>query len=255
VWNVSGHYDVTPNLFLRGSAGTAFRLPDAYELYVIDPCCEQGNPNLEAEESINFNGSIGGRFPIAMGTAYAEAVGFYRKVSNRIEIVFDEDLGVDTFANSGPEVTVKGGGLIAGIDFGNVFSATFSYSLNSSQAEGTDVQLPDVPESLIKASFDYHPMTMPFGVSATLNHVGDVYRNAVGRQEFGGYTVVDLGARVFLDQDRRHRIGASVQNLFDTEYTTRVRTTTPDDGGSAYPYHFLGTPQTFRVNYSYSFGG
>ena len=29
VWNVSGRWDITPALFVRGSVGTAFRLPTA----------------------------------------------------------------------------------------------------------------------------------------------------------------------------------------------------------------------------------
>jgi len=33
VWNASGRYDFTPNLFARGIVGTAFRYPDAYELF------------------------------------------------------------------------------------------------------------------------------------------------------------------------------------------------------------------------------
>ncbi len=35
VWNVSGRWDITPNLFVRGSVGTAFRLPSAEELFAL----------------------------------------------------------------------------------------------------------------------------------------------------------------------------------------------------------------------------
>src|SRR5690606_12860418 len=41
VWNVSAKHFFGDNFFLRGMVGTSFRLPDAYELYVVDPCCEQ----------------------------------------------------------------------------------------------------------------------------------------------------------------------------------------------------------------------
>ncbi len=62
VWNVTGRYDFTGNTFTRATVGTAFRYPDAYELFAIDPTCCFGNPNLKPERSTNFNGSIGHRF-------------------------------------------------------------------------------------------------------------------------------------------------------------------------------------------------
>ncbi len=253
VWNVSGRWDITPNLFARATGGTAFRLPDAYELYVVDPCCEQGNPNLDPERSYNINGSVGGTVPMGSVTLTWEAVGYLRNIEDMIEIVFDPDLGVDTFANSGPTVKVRGGELIVGAEFDNVFSANLSYSFNSSETEGTNVQRPDVPESMFKAILDYHPMDLPFGASVTVNHIGDVYRSALGIQQYGDYTVVDVGARVFIDPERRHRIGVKVQNLFDEEYATRVRVG-ETDGGADYVYRFRGMPQSFYLNYTYQFG-
>jgi vitamin B12 transporter len=60
VWSATGHWDIAANLFARTSLGTGFRLPDAYELFVIDPCCEQGNPDLKPERSKYLNVSMGG---------------------------------------------------------------------------------------------------------------------------------------------------------------------------------------------------
>ena len=252
IWNVSGQWDILPTLFVKGSVGTAFRLPDAYELYVVDPCCEQGNPNLKPEESTNFNGSIGGTVPLGMATLRWEAVGFYRDVRKLIVIVFDPVRGIDTFDNSGPKVEVRGGELILGADIGNSFSADFSYSFNSSEQHGTDDQLGDIPESLAKAVFDFHPTDMPFGASVTINHVGDVHRTFDTVEEFGDYTVVDLGVRAFVDEGRKHRIGLNVTNLFDEDYATRVRSTTTDTG-TPFIYHYRGMPQSFQVNYTYAF--
>ena len=58
VWNVSGDLAINDYFYTRGQVGTAFRLPDAYELFVVDPCCEQGNPNLKGEESTNYRSSL-----------------------------------------------------------------------------------------------------------------------------------------------------------------------------------------------------
>ena len=59
--------------------------------------------------------------------------------------------------------------------------------------------------------------------------------------------------RYYIDPDRRHRIGLNLQNVFDEEYATRIRTTTPDGGGDPYIYWHLGTPRTLRIDYSYQF--
>ncbi len=60
VWNVSGQYDFTPTLFVRGATGASFRLPDAESLFANDPLFnnEIGNPNLKPETATNLNGSI-----------------------------------------------------------------------------------------------------------------------------------------------------------------------------------------------------
>ncbi len=60
VWNVSANLDINNSLYARGQVGTSFRLPDAYELFVADGCCEQGNPNLKGEESFNIEAGLGG---------------------------------------------------------------------------------------------------------------------------------------------------------------------------------------------------
>src|SRR6185437_2453953 len=60
VATLSGRYDLTPDLFVRGQIGTAFRLPTAEELFADDPFDERGNPNLKPEKSENLNASIGG---------------------------------------------------------------------------------------------------------------------------------------------------------------------------------------------------
>ncbi|HTE41325.1 MAG TPA: TonB-dependent receptor, partial [Steroidobacteraceae bacterium] len=54
IWNVSAQVDVLDSLYVRAQGGTAFRLPDAYELYAIDPFDIFGNPNLKPESSTNY---------------------------------------------------------------------------------------------------------------------------------------------------------------------------------------------------------
>jgi vitamin B12 transporter len=254
VWNVSGQWNITPELFVRGTVGTSFRLPDAYELFAIDPCCEIGNPNLEPEEGENLNVSIGGRQEFGDTRFNWELIGFARNVTNLIDIVFDPVLDVDTFGNLDDEVKVRGVEAVAGIAIGDAWNLQGSYTYNDSKADGSDQQLQDIPRSQIKVSLDYDSKQLPFGASLSANRLGDIYRDlGIGRQEYGHYVVVDMNARYYFGADRKHRVGVRLENAFDEEYATRVRQTTPDGGGAPYAYWFVGTPQTWHVSYDYSF--
>src|SRR5262249_47707265 len=83
VWNVSADLDITDYFYARGQVGTSFRLPDAYELFVKDPCCEQGNPDLEGEESLNVEASFGGHGQRVRW----ELTAFHRELDNLIQIL------------------------------------------------------------------------------------------------------------------------------------------------------------------------
>ena len=253
VWNVSGQLDLSPDLFIRSSLGTSFRLPTAEELFARDACCTFGNPNLEPERGFGLNASIGGRLPIVDNFNW-EVVGFFRDIDNLIQS--DADIIQETFTNAPGTVEVRGFQVVLDSDLTRDLSADASFTYSSSELAGTNTQINDIPTSHWKFGIDYHPMSLPFGLYGNLVHVGDIYRNfsdPIGRQNYGGYTIVDVGARYFIDQDRRHRIGVHLQNAFDEEYATRVRTTTPDGGGDSYVYWHLGTPRTLRVDYSFLF--
>jgi vitamin B12 transporter len=108
---------------------------------------------------------------------------------------------------------------------------------------------------MVDASFDVHPAGRPFGFSSTINFVGETVNVATG---FGNvtsdaYTLVDVGARYFLDSSRRHRLNLRLENLFDKEYTTVPARGFPDAGGDAFLVHNLGTPRTLHVSYSFSY--
>jgi outer membrane cobalamin receptor len=254
VWSASGRWEITPTLFMRGTLGTAFRLPDAYELFAIDPCCEAGNPNLKPEESRNVNLSIGGSWDSG-GAEYGwEVVGFHRRIENLIDIVFSDALGIDTLENIEDEVKVRGGVLVATAALASGWSLKANYTFTDAEASGSKLQIQDIPESHAKLNVDYGPKGSAWGASLTLNHVGNVFRNlGIGRQQFGDYTTLDLNTRLYLGSDKRHRIGMRLENAFDEEYATRVRQGTPDGAGPGYAYWFLGTPRTLHATYSYHF--
>jgi outer membrane cobalamin receptor len=254
VWNFSGQHDFSPSFYARGQIGTAFRLPDAEELYLRD-CCEVGNPNLEPEESENLEVAIGGRS--SSGTALSwQFIVFQRDVENLIGIDFDNPAFPDgIFANSGEARETTGWEVFVNVALTATLNLSFDYTDADAESAATGAQVQDAPETLFKVGLTYRSMQIPLDLNVSLLNVGDVYdtvSSPIGRVDHGGYTTVDASAGYYLDQDRRHRIGARLENALDEDYVTSVGRGSLDIGGF-YAYRNLGTPRTLHVTYSYSF--
>ncbi len=50
----------------------------------------------------------------------------------------------------------------------------------------------------------------------------DTIGGGVGRISYGDYTVLNIGARYFLDEARQHRIGLDLDNVFDEGYASHL---------------------------------
>jgi outer membrane cobalamin receptor len=253
VWNVTGRWDITPDLYVNAMVGAAFRLPTAEELFANDPEDERGDPNLRPETSDNANVSVGGH-PFGLKQVHLEAIGFFRNVSNLIDFQsFDATTDQAVFGNVPGIVRVRGGEVILEGAATDEVSGSVSYTY-SSATQGGGEQVNQIPVSLAKASVDYHPLAMPFGLSASLNYVGDVYDDPAGtRVRYGDYLVVNLSGRLFLDDKRHHRIDVSVNNLFDKTYATSLTEGVSDATGDAYTVPNLGQPRTVVARYTYAF--
>jgi len=256
VWNATGQYNVWGEaLFVRGGVGTAFRLPTAEELFANDPNDERGNPNLKPERSFNVNASlagnaIGGERPFLSW----EASVFARNVHDLIAASgFDDATNQSLFENTDGEVRVRG--VTAALEARPLEQLSGSASYTYSSARQGEQQVDGIPQQLAKAWLDYHPLTLPFGLSATVNYVGAVYKTFgdEGREKFGNYAVVDLAGRVFLDKPRHHTINLRLANVFNTEYATALGRAPTDADGSSYTYWHLGAPRILEARYRYSF--
>jgi vitamin B12 transporter len=252
VWTATSHWDITDGLFTRASLGTAFRLPDAYELFVIDPCCEQGNPNLKPERSSYLNISIGGRRGTAGEGFGWELVGFFRDVKDLIKIV-DAPGGGETLDNTAGTTKVRGGELILTGRLASGLSANASFTMTDAKPAGSGQQQQEIPKTLAKFAVGYDPMNGPWYAGLTVSHTGDVFRSAAGtRRNYGKYTVVDVNGGLKLGLEGRHRIGVRLENALGEEYASRVRTG-ETDAGDDYAYSFRGTPRTIHASYTYRF--
>jgi outer membrane cobalamin receptor len=251
VWTATGKYDISSHLFVRGVVGTGLKLPTAEELYAIDPF-ELGNPNLKPEKSKNLNLSIGGAVPLGEGSFTWEVVGFFRDITNLISWEFDDVLELDVATNVPGKVKVRGGQLALQGKIASGFTGRLSITRSTSEdAQGQ--QLVRVPKGFIQAGLDYSAPSGRYGAGLSVNRVGDVYAaNFAGNVPYGDYTLVDLGARYFLDEGRHHRLGVRLENAFDEEYGL-PGTGRTDVGNVGYTVMAVGTPRTFHVSYSYSF--
>ena len=251
VWNISGRYGADEGFFGRGQIGTSFRLPTAYELYVVDPCCEQGNPNLVAEQSFNVEGGVG----YTDRTVNAELIGFYREVDDLIGIDFDLPAYPDGFlVNTDGTVKVWGGEAIVTARLNDWFSATVDYTHTEAEQVGTDVQLVNIPRDQAKLILNADAPSGRYGGNLALNWVGDLWANvaAVGRVNYGNYAVVNLAGYAFLDDDQRHRVNLRLENALDADYDSAVTRVRTDVTNISYAAGFRGTPITLHVGYRLS---
>lgn len=261
IWNLSGQFDVSRSLYVRAALGTSFRLPDAYELFAIDPNCCVGNPNLKPETSENLNASVGGTFGASAMVSW-EAIYFRRDVEDLIVDVDDGTGSGNTIAqNVAGQTRVRGQQIVLGLAPSNSLSATLSYTYNDSeslnQTSGGYDSIPGIPRDQTAVSLDYAPEGRPFGIMVTVNDVGDVYDvvGGVGRAERGNYTVLDLSGRIYLDASRRQQLALRLENAFDEEYVTRNSRGRVDFSSPAqfYAARNLGTPRTVHLSYEYAF--
>ena len=276
VWNVSGRLDINSYLYARAMAGTSFRLPDAYELFVNDPCCEQGNPKLVGEKSENYEAALGGH----LDWFSWELTGFHRRIKDLIQIIeIPEDrplsggqLGhldsescsivsavgcYDTFDNNGTPVETNGGEFYAAATFGDGFTASGDWTHTESKVKGSGTgQLNDIPKDTVKVQLDWAPAKLPVGVGASVIYVGDTVTGvnpAPTDRNYGGYTVLDLTGRWYVDAKRKQRIGIRVENLFDEEYYSSYTRGRIDGTTTRYPVGNLGTGRAFHIDYTVGF--
>jgi vitamin B12 transporter len=266
IWNLSARQQLGKRLYLRGTLGTSFRLPDAYQLFgtYLNDFDTRGNPNLKPEESRNVDLGLGGAFVYHDRHFNWELTGFRRSVGNLIgseddsytDIDGDGNDDFDTVAvNTAAEVTMSGGEAQWNMQAGS-WTAGVNYTYAKARADGTDVQLRRIPQSFAKLQLGYAPERLRGSGGITLLHMGEVYDTINGvRSDYGDYTVVEANAGLYLDATRHHRLGFNIRNLFDTQYATRLSSNAPDVGGSSYTIWNVGEPRTFQLRYSYQTGG
>jgi outer membrane cobalamin receptor len=264
VWSASGLYNLTDSLFVEGSLGTSFLLPDAYQLFAIDPFDTRGNPDLKPEKSLNFNLALGGRLEALSRPLAWQITGWKRRVKN---LITDDDTnpppGFDTvFINSDAKVKMSGLELLLRTSFTDALAVDASYMYSRERNAGSDTQLANRPRNSGKLGLTWEQPGASFGASLALKYGGSTYAsfqsasNTPTTEVYGDDLIANLGVQWYPDaMSRHHRVSLRVENLFDTGYVTRIRSTRL--AGSPPPtrlvYRNLGAPRTGYLNYTYQF--
>lgn len=269
VWNISGAYDLTDNLYVQGMTATAFMLPSAENLYRIH-CpggenCTHGNPDLAPEQSIAFNVGVGGNLNLWQRQLSWQISGWDRTVDNLITRA-PIPVGLDgrfpngfnqTFINLDNEVDVSGTELLLRGPVTASLAFDVSYTYSKEVDSGTGLQIQDRPRRQYKGSLVYSPPARPFGANLAVKYVGDKSADVTGfsRQHYGDYYVLDAGAHVYLDRNEQHRVTLRLENLLDEAYATSTSSAilTGSEPQTRFRWQRLGVPRTVHLNYSYSF--
>jgi len=264
VWSASGTWQFTEALYVEGSLGTSFLLPDAYQLYAIDPFDTRGNPNLKPEESFNINLAVGGRIETGGRPLAWQATGWSRRVKN---LIVDDDTnppaGFDTvFINSDGRAKMSGFELLLRGAFTDSLGFDTSYMYSRERDPGTGEQLQNRPKHTAKLGLTWEQAGSPFGASVAMKYVGSTYADLLGangaatRETYGKDVIANLGLQWYPDaMTRHHRLSLRVENLFDSDYVTRIRSTrlTGSPAPTRLVYRNQGAPRTYFASYSYSF--
>ncbi len=257
VWSASGTYTVSDALQIDGSIGTSFLLPDAQQLYGVDPCCARGNPNLLPEESFAINLGVGG----LLGDYRWNLAGWDRKIDNLISTdASNPPEGFDAiFVNIDGQVKARGFEASLAGPLGDDFNFMASYTYSQEKDPNTGRQLYNRPRHSGKGSINWAP-DGPYGAGLSAKYFGQTSANVsgFGEQDHGNYVVFDFSTHTYLDGDARHwRLGARLENVFDKRYFTSSASAVlaGSNPSERFLYHRVGAPQTFYLNLTYSFGG
>jgi outer membrane cobalamin receptor len=251
VWNLSSKYFLGNELYFQGGVSTNFTLPSAEQLYLNEPCCETGNPNLKPEESTNFNVGIGKD----MGRSHWMATLFWRDIENIIDFDYDQPAFPNgTFSNLG-KASIEGFEILGGFALTDRLTLEASYINNEVQLEDQERQMDYNPRWHAKASLGYAQGR--FGGSFDARWVASVTssQGSFGRVEHGDYNVADLSAFVYLGQEQNSQLALRLENAFDESYPALrgFRPADYDDGSGSFLAMLQGAPRTLRLSFRQSF--
>jgi iron complex outermembrane receptor protein len=220
--------------------GTAFRAPNAYELYYDDSGNSiLANSNLKPEKISTYEAV----YEQYLGDHLRSSLsGFHYKINNLISQVTDPGSGLSTFQNINEAEAYGGGAEVEG-RWTNELAGRLSYSYQQTKDLASGELLSNSPRHLLKGN-----LTLPLVRKQLFSTVEILYtsgRRTLLQNEAGGFitTNLTLFSKNLLPG---MEISASVYNLFDQGYG--------DPGGTEHFQDVINQEgRTYRAKLSYRF--
>ncbi|KRP69613.1 TonB-dependent receptor [Pseudomonas paralactis] len=226
-------YDLNENWALRGQYGTAYKLPNAEQLFVNETD-EKGNRHLKPEKSRNAELGVDYRGSLAGRDFNASVTLFKREITDLIT------LNDRLWVNGQGQVKMRGFEADARLALNQQWSVQADMTRNLTESRA-GVTINDIPSFFARSRIGFESQSRLWGAGAAIRYIRDI---ASSRQvEYGHYSVVDADAYRYLDSTHQHRVSLLVENLFDRDYVTS-RSNNVDN---------LGRPFTSEVRYTYRF--
>jgi len=226
-------YDLNDNWALRGQYGTAYKLPNAEQLFVNEDD-EKGNRNLKPEKSRNAELGLDYKGSLLARDFSASVTLFKRKITDLITL---DDI---QWVNGQGQIQMRGFEADAKLQLNEQWSMQADMTRNLTESRA-GVTLNDIPGFFARSRVGYESVDRLWGAGTAMRYIGDIVSSK--KVEYGNYTVVDADAYRYLDNAHQHRVSLLVENLFDRDYVTS-RASNVDN---------LGRPFTSEVRYTYRF--
>ncbi|MDR2790989.1 MAG: TonB-dependent receptor [Campylobacteraceae bacterium] len=232
------YYQFNRDLMLYGSVSKKSNIPSIRQKYSTEDWRFQPNPDLDAEEVVNYE--IGTEY-VLNNSHLIKAAAFYAKTDNFVVMQndFDWSWGYFTqFRNIGEE-THRGAEIAVNSYWNDAFTTTISYSYidaNIKDKNVTQNYVTDMPKHNIYASVKYSPFS-GVDIIPVIRYESERYTSVGSNEKSDGYTLADI--RIAYRPIDDLEISGGVKNVFDKYY-----------------YYDIGYPQegrSFYANIRYKF--
>ncbi|MEG0277952.1 MAG: TonB-dependent receptor [Morganella sp. (in: enterobacteria)] len=243
VWMASTAYEASDNLTLRGQVGTAFKLPNAEQLFVSDADKQVvGDPDLKAEKSKNIEAGFDYLTQWENGGAWQfGATGYAREINDLITTV---KVGkVDRWVNGDGEIRTKGVVLATKLNFSEEWYVSADMTRNWLDTKN-GATLNDIPDFFTRGRVGYDAPAKQWGAELSTRYVGELKSGGVS---YGHYTVFDAGAYLYADHAQQHKFSLLVENLLNRDYPAGLTS------NGLVKVDNLGRPLTAELRYTYRF--
>ena len=214
-YNVGLGYELLPGLTARASYSTGFNAPTFNDLYWAFDGTYEGNPDLDAETSKNWEAGL--NWDSGNGTII-DLVYYENHIDDMIAYVSDPVTYIGTMENI-DRAKISGVRAVwsqalmddrLGLDFG------FEYRLPKNETD--DVYIADQNRLKLTAAASWQA-TEALNLNADIEYVGSRWTNESSyNPQLGDYTLVNVSA--LYDIDPAARVKFAVENLFDEDYET-----------------------------------